>query len=52
MTSASWIASRELMDRTPWEGDDFSYERVLPGPAEEERRDRITILDRPLFIHN
>jgi len=48
----SWIASRELMDRTPWEGDDFSYDAYYLDQLKKNAGDRITILDRPLFIHN
>jgi hypothetical protein len=48
----SWIARRDLVRRTPWAGDHFFYDAHYLSLLKENAAGRITIVDRPLFIHN
>ncbi len=48
----SWIARRELVLRTPWEGEDFFSDARYLERLKKNAGDRIAVVDRPLFIHN
>ena len=47
----SWIARRELLARTPWEGDDFFYDARFLDQLKRNAA-RTAVVNRPLFIHN
>ena len=48
----SWIARRELVRRTPWEGEDFFSDARYLERLKKNADGRIAIVDRPLFVHN
>jgi predicted protein tyrosine phosphatase len=48
----SWIARRSLVDRTPWNGDDFFYDDRYIAGLKQNAGGKIVTIDRPLFIHN
>jgi hypothetical protein len=48
----SWIARRELVRRTPWQGDDFLYDARYIEMLKRGAAGRTAVVDRPLFIHN
>lgn len=48
----SWIARRDLVLRTPWEGDNFFYDQRYVELLRSNAAGRTTIINRPLFIHN
>jgi predicted protein tyrosine phosphatase len=47
----SWIARRELVKATPWEGDDFAADARHVARLKANAK-RIATVTRPLFIHN
>ena len=48
----SWIAHRDLIQRTPWSGDEYLSDAHYMAMLKRNAGDRITVLDRPLFVHN
>jgi len=47
----SWLARRELLSKTPWQGDHFFYDAEYLAQLKKNAR-KIALIDRPLFIHN
>lgn len=47
----SWIARRDLVIRTPWSGDHFFYDADYVALL-KKNASKISLIDRPLFIHN
>jgi len=47
----SWLARRELLSKTPWQGDHFFYDAEYLAQLKRNAR-KIALIDRPLFIHN
>ncbi|HEY2629800.1 MAG TPA: glycosyltransferase, partial [Usitatibacter sp.] len=47
----SWIARRDLVLRTPWSGDHFFYDADYVALL-KKNASKISVIDRPLFIHN
>lgn len=48
----SWIARRGLVERTPWDGDDFFYDARYVAQLRNNAGARIAVIERPLFVHN
>lgn len=48
----AWIARRDLIERTPWTGDDYMSDAHYLEELRRNAAGRVAILDRPLFVHN
>ncbi len=47
-----WLARASLVRQVPWKGVDLYSDRDYIAALEEVAKDRVAIVERPLFVHN